>query len=311
MATGFTLNLIYNTGNLERKTACDLLQTALTAINVKFKTVEINVDWNPYLTAAVYNQMPLFIIGWLVDFPDAHDFVLPFYHTGGAFASWQAYSNSTMDALIDKGILTPDDLTPYSSAPGHHERQDIYNQIVKAAIQDVPSVTIIQGIGRHFERDWVVGWYFNQAYPGGYYYNRWKYYYVTPALYNVTYTFSGLNQPNSTNLPADVTYDGGVDITDVATVAKAFGSIYGPPISVRWIQKGDLNNDRKIDISDVAYCAKQFGKKATPLSPGKWTPQGLLVTVVPIVRTMAAGSDPTVQFHSNRRNTAHTHTRGT
>ena len=97
-------------------------------------------------------------------------------------------------------------------------------------------------------------------------------------------------------MPADVTYDGGVDITDVATVAKAFGSIYGPPISVRWIQKGDLNNDRKIDISDVAYCAKQFGKKTTPLSAGKWTPQGLLVTVVPIARTMAALSS--VQFNS-------------
>ncbi len=127
MSTGFTLNLIYNTGNLERKTACDLIQAGLTAINPLYKTVEINVDWNTYLTAAVYNEMPLFINGWLVDYPDAHDFVEPFYHTGGAFASWQAYSNSTLDALIDKGILTPDDIAPYSSAPGHHERQDIYN----------------------------------------------------------------------------------------------------------------------------------------------------------------------------------------
>jgi peptide/nickel transport system substrate-binding protein len=293
--TGFTLNLVYNTGNLERKTACDLIQTALTTINPLYKTVEINVDWNPYLTAAVYNQMPLFIIGWLVDFPDVHDFTLPFYHTGGAFASWQAYSNSTIDALVEKGILTPDDLTPYSSAPGHHERQDVYNDIAKAVIQDVPSVTIIQGVGRHFERDWVNGWYYNQAYPGGYYYNRWKWYYITPALYNVSYTFAGLNQPNSTNLPADVTYDGKVDITDVATVAKAFGSIYGPPISLRWVFRGDLNNDRKIDITDVATCAKQFGKKATP-QPGTWVPQGLLVTVVPVVRTMAAGSSQ--QFNS-------------
>ena len=295
MSTGFTLNLIYDTGNLERKTACDLIASALTAINSKFKTVEINVTWNSYLTAAVYSEMPLFIIGWQLDFPDAHDFVLPFYHTGGTFASWQAYSNSRMDALIDRGILTPDDLTPHSSASGHHERQDIYDQVQQLALDDVPSFTILQPASRHFERDWCVGWYYNQAYPGGYYYNLWKWYYVTPAMYSVSST-DNLDQPNSTNLPCDVNYDGHIDITDVATVAKAFGSIYGPPISPGWIQKGDINNDRKIDITDVTFVAKQFYNKTTPQSQGKWSPQGLTVSVVPVIRIMAAGSSQ--QFNS-------------
>ncbi len=102
---------------------------------------------------------------------------------------------------------------------------------------------------------------------------------------------SSLNQPNSTNQPADVTYDGKVDITDVATVAKAFGSIFGPPISVRWIQKGDINNDRKIDINDVAYGAKQFGKKATPRNKENGLRKDYWCTVIPLVRTMAAGSN--------------------
>ena len=46
----------------------------------------------------------MFSIGWMADFPDPHDFALPFYRTGGSFAAWQAYSNPTMDALVDAGI---------------------------------------------------------------------------------------------------------------------------------------------------------------------------------------------------------------
>jgi peptide/nickel transport system substrate-binding protein len=281
--TGFTLNLIYITGNLERKTACDLIQTALTAINLLYKTTEINIGWNPYLTAVTNRNLPFFINGWLADYPDPHDFVFPFYHTGGTFAAWQAYSNSTMDALIDQGIVTPD-------GPA---RQAIYNQIVVGAIQDVPSVTIIQPAGRHFEYDWMNGWYCNQAYPGLYFYNLWKWYYIPEAFYSTS--SQNLNQPLSTNLPADVTYVGWITITQVAAVAKAYGSVYGPPTSPRWNFRADITGDRKIQIDDVAYVAKLFGKKVIP-GPGTWVPQGLLVTVVPVVRTMAAGQSQ--QFNS-------------
>jgi peptide/nickel transport system substrate-binding protein len=260
MSTGFTLTLLYNTGNLERQVACTLLKTALQSINSKFTIKVADVPWRTYLRAAVYQQLPCFIIGWLVDFPDPHDFVLPFYHTGGAFASWQAYSNETLDALIDKGINTPE-------GPA---RAAVYHDVEVAAIQDVPSFTIIQPVGRHFERDWVQGYYYNAIYPGAYYYNRWKWYY-TPAAQLSTYT-----QPQGYNLPADVNYDGKVDMKDIGTVARAFGTSYGPPVGARWVYRADVNNDRKVDMKDIGYVAKQFGG-----SSAKWT-SGFSVVVSPI-----------------------------
>ena len=149
---------------------------------------------------------------------------------------------------------------------------------------------ILQGIGRHFERDWVNGWYYNALYPGYYYYSLWKWYYVTPALYNVTYTYSGLNQPNSTNLPADVTYDGGVDITDVATVAKAFWPNTDRQSHQDGYKRATSTTTETSTSADVAYCAKQFGKKATPTSQGKWTPQRLLVYITPAIQSIGASA---------------------
>jgi hypothetical protein len=54
----------------------------------------------------------------------------------------------------------------------------------------------------------------------------------------------------------DINYDGKVDITDVAKVSKAFGSMpnYGP-----WNPVCDVNNDGKVDITDVALVSKGFG----------------------------------------------------
>jgi hypothetical protein len=47
-----------------------------------------------------------------------------------------------------------------------------------------------------------------------------------------------------------------VDIKDVATAAKAFGSYPGHP---RWSTVADINGDYKIDIKDIAAIAKKFG----------------------------------------------------
>ncbi len=64
-----------------------------------------------------------------------------------------------------------------------------------------------------------------------------------------------------TTLPADITGDRKVDITDVAIVSKAFGTKPGNP---RWNPIADTNGDFKIDITDVAFVSKSFGKKYLP-----------------------------------------------
>jgi peptide/nickel transport system substrate-binding protein len=250
--TGFTITLAYYAGSSSaRRVPCDLLKTAIESLNPRYHCNVVGISWVSYLYAAIDHKLPCFMGGWLADFPDPHDFALPFYHTGGAFSTWQVYSNATMDALIDAAINTPD-------GPA---RAALYKQIQQGAVDDCPSFVTDQSIGRHFERDWVVGWYYNAVYSGIYFYNLWKYYYIPEAF------LDSPAQPQGFNLPADVNYDGKVDIKDISYVAKAFGASYGPPINPRWAYRGDINNDRKIDIKDISYVAKLFGKFATTWAP--------------------------------------------
>lgn len=56
---------------------------------------------------------------------------------------------------------------------------------------------------------------------------------------------------------ADVNLDSKIDIKDIATAAKAFGSYPGHE---RWQYRADINYDDKVDIRDIATIAKDFGK---------------------------------------------------
>ena len=61
---------------------------------------------------------------------------------------------------------------------------------------------------------------------------------------------------------SDVTYDGLVDIFDVVTVAKAFGSKPPEPLEnpdPNWDIRADLKKNGEIDIFDVVTIAKDFG----------------------------------------------------
>jgi len=47
-----------------------------------------------------------------------------------------------------------------------------------------------------------------------------------------------------------------VDMWDIAIAARAYGSF---PEHPRWNPKADLNKDNKVDLKDVGTIAKNFG----------------------------------------------------
>lgn len=263
---GFTISILYNIGNLQRQTDAFMMRTEIEAMNPKFHIKVIGVDWKTYMTDMAHSRLPMFFTGWSADFPDAHDFVFPFYHSNGTLACWQGYSDSYMDSWIDAAARTTDPTV----------KQLMYHYIQWRAHDLCPSVPITEPIGRHFERDWVVGWYYNELYCGShssglgstepeshriYFGNLLKWYYVPHALLDST------SPPISNYLPFDVQYDGKVDIKDVSAVARCFGVAYGPPIDTRWNFRCDINNDREIDIKDISLIARDFAKNS-PI----WTP---------------------------------------
>jgi peptide/nickel transport system substrate-binding protein len=263
---GFTLTLVYIIDG-HGLTACSLLQTAIQSLNSRFHVNIVYVSWSSYLQAAAAQKLPMFSMGWLADYPDAHDLALPFYRTGGTFSTWQAYSNPEMDALIDQGFATPD-------GPA---RQAIYHDVQVIAVQDCPSFTLDQAIGRHFERDWVVDWYCNPSYGGLRFYGLWKWYYQAEAQLSIAQNPPAVpSMLAGWNLPVDVNYDGKVDMRDIGIVAKAFGTTFGPPQGVRWVYRADINNDRVVNMKDIGLAARQFGRNSSA-----WVPSSVLVAISP------------------------------
>jgi peptide/nickel transport system substrate-binding protein len=250
--TGFTIKILYNIGNLARQTLCESIANNVNSLNTKFHASAVGLDWASYLAASSAKQLPVFAVGWLADYPDAHNFVYPYYYTYGNFAYRAHFSNAQMDDLIDQGIRTPD-------GPA---RAAIYKQIQELAVQLCPNVPTATAVGRHFEQSWVAGWYYNAIYPDNYVANMWKWYYTPHAQQDTI-------PANSTGnlLPYDVNYDGKTNMVDIGTTAASFGSIYGPPMSTKWVYRCDFNNDRKIDMKDIGGVAKNFGKTTTA-----WTP---------------------------------------
>jgi peptide/nickel transport system substrate-binding protein len=250
--TGFTITLVYVVSGLPRPSyAPSLLKKAIESLNPRFHVTTTYATFMTYFTAASMRQLPTFALGWLADYPDPHDFAYAFYHSRGILGTWQLYYNPVMDNLVDAGLRELDPTV----------RATIYHNIQVLAIEDCPNIMLDQGLGYHFERDWICGWYYNPAYPGIYAYNLWKWYYIPHALANNS------TQPTSNYLPADVNYDGKTDMKDIGYVARSFGASYGPPLNPRWIFRCDVNNDRKIEMKDIGLLAKQFGRTSPTWNP--------------------------------------------
>jgi peptide/nickel transport system substrate-binding protein len=157
---GFEITITYNVGNEARKIASEILKYNIESLNPKFKVYIRAVEWPTFLRAMVRSELPIFLVGWLADYPDPHNFVHPFMHSQGVFAAWQGYSNPEVDRLIEEGISTVDPTV----------RAEIYKELAVLYYEDVPSVPLAQPLARHYERDWIQGWYYNPIFPGIYFY---------------------------------------------------------------------------------------------------------------------------------------------
>ncbi len=63
--------------------------------------------------------------------------------------------------------------------------------------------------------------------------------------------------PITVRIMGDINGDGKVDGKDIATAAKAFGTVPGDP---RWNLDCDINGDGKVDGKDIVLVARNFGK---------------------------------------------------
>lgn len=218
---GFTFDILYNTANEAREVAARMLEETIEALNPKFHIGVYEVDWPTYLGELVAKRLTFFIIGWLADYPDPHNWFFPYMHSYGTFSYFQSYSNPEVDALIEAGVAETDD----------NKRIEIYWKLCNIYFEDAVSFPLVQATGRHWERDWMEGWYNNPIYPGSYYYHYWKGY------------------------KADVNFDYKVDLFDLTIIGSAWDS---RPGDANWAPCADIDNNGWIYLPDLTMVGTYY-----------------------------------------------------
>jgi len=161
--TGFYVQYIYNLGNDQRRTAGEILANSLTKINPKFKLSVVGVPFPVELADQTAGRLPIFMLGWLEDYHDPQDWVVPYLATGGTYGGTQHFPKdlqAQMDQLITQGVQTSDT----------QARAKIYQQLQNLAYENVLDLFAVQPQARHYEQTWVKGWYYNPTYSGQYFY---------------------------------------------------------------------------------------------------------------------------------------------
>ncbi len=159
-ANPLKLTLYYNTGNSIREKFCLLISSAVNSLNTGLVIDVQSVAWPQFLYLRDNGLLPIFNLGWMPDYVDPDDYLVPFYHSQkGTFPMRTGWSNPTVDSLVDQ----------QATILNETERLAMIDQINMLVYQDCPYVWLAQPTGIHFERTWMEGWYYNPAYSGFYY----------------------------------------------------------------------------------------------------------------------------------------------
>jgi peptide/nickel transport system substrate-binding protein len=239
---GFTMTIPYVAGSLPRYQWIEAFKHNVESLNPKFHINMVGIPWSIYLSDFGFSKIPIFCFGWVGDYPDPNDFVQPFMHSRGDFSKYQRYGNATIDTLIEEGLQTLNQT----------RRREIYYELQSIYHDDCPGFPTVQPLGRHWERKWVQGWYYNIGYPGNYFYHLWK---------------QQMGDLGSGAPPQFLQFDGVVDGKDLSLFLQCFKGL-APPEAMYIADLGGgippqfYKYDGKVDGKDLALflqCFKGLG----------------------------------------------------
>ena len=165
---GFTFRIPY-TASIYRTTAAKILKDNIESINPKFHIELRKVDWSNYLDNIRHNRIPLWMLGWIADYADPHNFVQPFMSSTGVYLGWQGetmigLAKSKYDPLIEMASKTTNVTL----------RQQLYYELERYAHDDALDIFLPQPQGHRVVRSWVQGLPFHPMMTEPYFYGAYK-----------------------------------------------------------------------------------------------------------------------------------------
>lgn len=165
---GFKLEVFYNSGNTARETACMQIKAGLEALAPGKITVTVTpLEWSAYLEYRKGGQMPAMFLGWAPDYADPDNYLQPFYHSAGTYASMIGYENKTLDAAIEAAALELDE----------EARAQMYEDLMLEMHDEALFAWTAQATNFFVGQSYIDGYYFNPMFSNLYYYDldkpRW------------------------------------------------------------------------------------------------------------------------------------------
>ncbi len=149
---GFRMQIAYNTGNMERQTAAEILQANLSEVDERYIVEIIGLPWPSFLENYRNSRIPVNISGWQEDLHDPHNWAQPFLV--GTYASRQNLPDdllAQLKELVTKGVSAT---TDEARAEAYHELNQIdYDQAI--------AIRLVVPTGRAWMQKWVEGYYYN------------------------------------------------------------------------------------------------------------------------------------------------------
>ena len=146
---GFRFSAGYNTGNLARQTALQILQSNLRSIDPKFQIEIVSLPWPAFLAGIRASHFPIFFSGWGEDIHDPHNWAQPFLI--GTYAHRQNMPDwmiAEFQELVDAGVQGTTD----------EERAAAYLEIQRLDFEYAPGIRGAVPTGRTYQQRWVSDW---------------------------------------------------------------------------------------------------------------------------------------------------------
>jgi len=178
MKKGIKFSVAYNQGNVARQRIAEMIKMYMEmAAPGKVKIDVQPLQWPVFLDATKRGELPVFILGWLADFPDPDNFIFTYYHSNGDYsgrqgANFRKFVSTPRKELGGKSL---DELIEQAAAESDPAvRGKLYLQIQKFVVDNCISVPVYQPVGVRVQRAWVKGWYDNPMRPGNDFYILYK-----------------------------------------------------------------------------------------------------------------------------------------
>lgn len=159
---GFRMSTVYNVGNDQRQTIAEVLQAGLSDAGEQFVIETVGLPWPAFLRAIRAEKIPIFVIGWLSDYFDSHNWTATF--TSAYYAFKQQFPEELRLEFSEINSRAVQETDPAV-------REKIYlEEFDTLYYESVPAILLFHLKNRHYAQPWEVGWFDNPVYSGKWYY---------------------------------------------------------------------------------------------------------------------------------------------